>query len=408
MLAAATLVGLTWANSAYAVQNPGNNDFVSRWVGTRKFLMEGDSPYSENTTREIQELVYGRPANSDEDQALFVYPLFSVYLFAPFALISDYAIARAVWMTVLEVSLVALLMISLSLSRWKTPAWTTAILLIFTVFWVHSFRPVLDGNISILVALFVALSFMAVRAGNDGLAGFLLALAAVKPQVILLLAIFILLWSASTQRWRIFWGFISSLAFFSFTLMIFFPDWIWQFLRQLVTFYGYAAPGNPGGILKEALPGVGSQLGWAFTIVMATALIVEWRAALRKDFAWFYWAALLTLVASTLIGIPTSSSNFIVLYPALILVFSAWAQHWRTTGKWMIALSMLLLFLGLWWFWMSSLVPGEQTSQHAALFFPLPVFLFVSLYWVRWWVLRPAQPFLEQFRRLDRQGSRDQ
>lgn len=402
---AATLVGLTWANYSYAVQNEGINDFAPRWVGARNFLLEGTSPYSDETTSAIQQLVYGQAAAEQDDQALFLYPLYSIYLIAPFALISDYFIARAVWMTVLEIAVIALMLVSLSLSHWKVPAWMMGILLLFSLFWMYGFQAILAGNISILIALFIALSFLAIRAGNDGLAGFLLALAAIKPQVIVLLVIFVLIWGASQNRWQIFWGFVSSTAFFVVTALLFISDWIWQFLRQLVAFADYAAPILPGSILKEALPGVGSQLGWAFTIVMATALIVEWRAARGREFNWFYWAALLTLAATTMIGIPASSGNFIVLYPALILVLSAWAQQWGASGRWLIAVSMLSLFFGLWWFNLRQVAPMELSHQSQSLYFLLPLFLFITLYWVRWWVLRPARPLMEQFRRLDRQRS---
>jgi hypothetical protein len=34
------------------------------------------------------------------------------------------------------------------------------------------------------------------------------------------------------------------------------------------------------------------------------------------------------------------------------------------------------------------------------MFFPLPVFLLVGLYWVRWWVLRPEKPLLDRWRYL--------
>ncbi len=398
VLAAATLVGLTWANISYADQNPGNNEFVSRYVGTRKFLLEGVSPYSEVTTAEIQRMVNGRAETTNEDQLGFLYPLYSVYLFAPFALIANYALARAVWMTLLEISLVLLMVASLSLSRWKVSPWMTGVLLIFTLFWVYSFHPVLNGDISILLALFMTLSLLAIRAENDGLAGFLLALTAVKPQVMLLLAIFVLLWSAIKGRWRIFNGFISTLAFMIVTAMMIIPDWVMQFLRQLVETYENSTITTSGSILKEALPGVGSQLGWAFTIVMVTVLIVEWRAALNKEFYWFYWAALITLVATTMIGMPASRNNFILLYPTVILVFSAWAQQWKNFGKWLVALSMLFLFFGLWWWEMPSPGAIEQNPQNPTIFFILPLFLFVTLYWVRWWVLRPARPLLEHYR----------
>jgi hypothetical protein len=41
-----------------------------------------------------------------------------------------------------------------------------------------------------------------------------------------------------------------------------------------------------------------------------------------------------------------------------------------------------------------------QPIQSSILFFPLPVFLLIGLYWVRWWVLRPEQPLLDRFRRF--------
>jgi hypothetical protein len=400
IVALATLVGLTWANYSYSYQNPGGKDFLSRYVATRVFLLEGDSPYSERATREIHKMMYGRPAKANEDQALFVYPFYTVYIMAPFALIPDYNMARAVWMTVLEVSLVALLLISLSLCRWKIPVWTLVVLMFFIVFWYHSFRPLINGNPSVLVALIIALGFLAIRARQDGAAGFLLAYATIKPQIMVLLAVYILFWSASQKRWKLFWGFVSSLAFLIATSFLFVPDWLIENLRQILAYSGYTLPGTPREILLEALPGVGNQLGWALTIIMIAALIVEWRASMHKDFIWFYWTALLTLVATNLIGIPTTTENYLALFPALVLVFAAWDTHWRKLGKWLVTLSVVLLFFGLWWLFLSTLQPGDQPTQSPIMFFPFPFFLFFTLYWVRWWVLHPTKPLLERLRRF--------
>jgi hypothetical protein len=400
--ALATLVGLTWANYSYSYQNPGGNDFLSRYMGTRIFLLEGESPYSDKATQEIHELMYGRAARPDEDQALFVYPFYTVYLMAPFALIPDYHMARAIWMTVLEISLVALMLISLSLSRWKIPTWTLVFLVIFSVFWYHSFRPLINGDPVVLVALMIALAFMAIRAEHDGLAGFLLAFATIKPQIVVLLAVYVLFWSMTQRRWRLFWGFISSLIILIVTSFMFVPNWLIENLRQIIAYPGYTLPGTHREILMDALPGVGNQLGWALTIVMMTAMIVEWRASAHKGFTWFYWTALLTLVATTMVGIPTTTENYLALLPALVLVFSAWDTHWRTMGKWLVALSMAMLFFGLWWLFLATLQPGDQPVQSPIMFFPLPLFLFVTLYWVRWWVLRPTKPLLEQLRRIQK------
>ena len=100
------LVGLTWANYRFSAQNPGGNDFLARWMGARKWLMEGISPYDEHVSLATQEMIYGHPADvsQGEDISHFVYPLTSMVFFGPFGLL-DFLPARALWMTVLELSL---------------------------------------------------------------------------------------------------------------------------------------------------------------------------------------------------------------------------------------------------------------------------------------------------------------
>ena len=99
------LVGLFFANYQYTQNNPGGNDFLVHWVGTQDFIRNGDSPYSETTTLKIQEMVYGRAALPEEHPLRVAYPLYSIFLFMPFALISDYFVARALWMMFLEIVL---------------------------------------------------------------------------------------------------------------------------------------------------------------------------------------------------------------------------------------------------------------------------------------------------------------
>jgi hypothetical protein len=67
----------------------------------------------------------------------------------------------------------------------------------------------------------------------------------------------------------------------------------------------------------------------------------------------------------------------------------------------LIYFSMALLFAGVWWLFLSTLERvGGQPIQAPIMFFPLPVFLMIGLYWVRWWVLRPEQPVLDRYRRF--------
>ncbi len=401
-LAVISLVFLTWANYRYSVQNPGGSDFLPRWMGTRLFLMEGQSPYSEETTQEIQRQFYGRLARSDEDQVLFVYPFYTIFLFGPFALIQDYNLARAIWMTLLEVSVILIVFAGLSLNRWRLSPLMLGLLMLFAALWYYTVRALINANVALLISLLVALALMAIRQERDGLAGLLLAFTTIKPQMVILLVLLVLLWSISNQRWVLFWSFLGNLALIIAVTSLLIPDWIWQNLVQLFAYPEYTLPTTPGEIFAVWMPGVGMRLGYALTVIIIATLVYEWRQVWGKDFRWLLWTSGLTLAATQLIGIPTATENYMIMFPALLMVFAAWDDQWRNWGRALIFLSYILLFFGVWWLFLATLERGEQPIQGLIMFFPLPVFLLVGLYWVRWWVLRPEQPLLDRLRRSGR------
>ena len=78
---------ITYGNYRYSAQNPGGTDFLVHWVGTRSLFGEGLSPYSDQVALRIQTLVYGRAALPGEHELRVAYPLYSIVLFSPFALI---------------------------------------------------------------------------------------------------------------------------------------------------------------------------------------------------------------------------------------------------------------------------------------------------------------------------------
>jgi hypothetical protein len=92
------------------------------------------------------------------------------------------------------------------------------------------------------------------------------------------------------------------------------------------------------------------------------------------------------------------------MFPALVLVFAEFEARWRGAGRGGVLVVMLALLAGLWALFLATLAPGSdgQPIEHAVLFFPLPVFLLLALYWVRWWVVHPRQPIIEQVGRYGR------
>ena len=396
---ATLLLGLlTWVNYYYVLNNPGGSDFLPRWVGARKFLLQGISPYSEETTHEIHKLFYGRSATAGEDQVLFAYPLYSIIVFTPFSLISDYNISRAIWMTVLEIAITSIAIISIYLFHWRLSPIMLGFFLLFTILWYYGIRPLINANVSIIVALMVLGAFFLLRSGHEWLAGFLLALSTIKPQMVVFLIIFILLWSIYRWRWRLLTSFLSSLLVMTGIFMVFVPNWISQNLLQMLAYPAYTNTTTPGECFAVWLPGIGRQLGWILTMGVTVVMLVEWWLAIKKDNGWFVWAAYLTLVLTQLIGIQTATENYILLFPALVMVFVTWDELYRRWGQFLIIVTCLLFFFGIWWLFFATIQWGNQPVQAPIMFFPLPVFLLISMYLIRKRILNPepAQDFTEE------------
>ncbi len=74
------------------------------------------------------------------------YPLYSVIVFLPFALVGDFALARALWMTALEAGIIGLTLVSLRLARWRLNPILLVLLFLFSLFWYHGLRPLINGN----------------------------------------------------------------------------------------------------------------------------------------------------------------------------------------------------------------------------------------------------------------------
>lgn len=380
---------LTWSNYLFAQQNPGGNDFLVHWMGTRKFLLEGQSPYSDGTAVAIQTFAYGRPAQPGEHELRVAYPLYSIVVFVPFALIPDFNLARAAWMTLLELSLIGVSFLSIRLVDWRPNIGILAFFMVFSIFWYHGLRPLINGNAVILVALLFVGGLYAMKSGNDELAGVLFAFSTIKPQLAVVFLAYVVIWSALQGRWRVVIWTLTTTTILVLAAFLLMPSWLLQNLREVMRYPGYNPPGTLGTAMLALLPGLGKRFPWFITGILGLILLVEWFVSRsRSDFKPFLWTSCLSLVISQWIGIQTDPGNFIILMPALALTLSLLEARWRW-GKAFTLIFLMFLLISLWWLFLQTAIPGAQFQQSPVMFLPLPAILLALLYWVRWWVFRP-------------------
>jgi hypothetical protein len=394
VLIAGTLVGLTWVNYRFSEENPGGNDFLARWMGVRAWLQEGISPYDPQVSLATQKAIYGRPANKEagEDIGHFVYPFTAMVFFAPFG-VFEYPLARALWMTTVEMSLFALALLSIRLVRWPVSTGKAMLLVIFSILWYHGMRCIMLGQFAALEALLIVLALYSIYRKRDFSAGIYFALATTKPQMAYLLLIYVLIWAISMRRLEIIWGFLSAMGLMLATSLLFFPDWPLQMLRQLIEYPTYTETVSPLSILAGWLPGIERQMNLFMHTTFIMYLLVEWVLAFRKEVRWFLWTALLTLVITSLVSFRTATTNFVVLLPVLFLIFKNMEDRWRQAGKIAVWFFMAVWLVGAWWLFVMT-VAGNQESE--LMYLPLPFFSLFGLWWMRWWHVKPPRVLLDK------------
>jgi hypothetical protein len=393
------LGGSGWANYRYASTQPGGVSFLTYWEGSRSLLASGESPYSPSVGDSIRAETSAWPVGEAYPELRPTYPLYAGIFTLPFASVSEYALARALWMSFLQMALMVLAALNIRLAKWS-PGWRVLPLyVLFAFFWLHSLLPLVEGSAVLLVATLVAAFFLALRPGHDELAGLALALSTIIPTAVLLLIGYVAVWSLFQRRWVLLVWLFGSLALLTAGGMVFVPDWPLQWLRTLLAAPDPLAGYSTRGVFAQWWPGVGLRLGWVLSGLVGLILLVEWWLSTRKqDFSAFFWTASLTLAASPLTGLPTSPVNHILLFIPLVFISAVWIERMGRAGLFVTLLTMALLFVLPWVWFLNNGGAAAGSTPLAQLLLPLPVFTFLGLYWIRWWALRPQRFYVNEMR----------
>jgi hypothetical protein len=392
-IALVILIGLGFANYHVSLRALGSNAFLPRWEAARQWLGLGVDPYDPAVSLAAQEATYGRPAESDygEDLGQFLYPLHGMIFYAPFAFL-PYAVARAIWLTLLELCVVAFAFAAVRLSNWQPKPWLMAVLILFLFVWYHGFHMVVQTDFAPIEGLLVVGGLLAIQRNKDTAAGILLALSTVNLQMSWLLLLFVFVWSLVKRRWQLIrWMAVSTLALLGFSLLLV-PNWITGWLRQIVTLVKTADVAPPIMTISSIAPGLTFILWRVLAIALGLHLLLQWVVAISQGGRWFQWAAALTIAVGNLLMLRTTSSNFILMFPALCLIASTWSRRWGNRGNLAVAIACLILIMGLWVLYLAT---GSRAPESPSLFLPMPILTIVGLWWARSWITQRADLALE-------------
>ena len=395
-LALAALGGLVWANTRFASTLPMEKDFLVPWLGARTFLQYGDSPYADPATQRAQVVYYGRLAAAGQDPLVLWLPFPLELLYFPFALVPDYTLARAIWMTCLEIAMLALGYLALQVTGWKPGRIFLPVVLLFPLVLVQGAYSLVSGSASAFIALALAGFLLAVRDEQDELAGALLILLVSAARLTGVLAFFIFWWIIYQRRWRILWGFLMVLAILLGLAFLFLPGWFLPFLRGLLLHTAY----NPGfssiGIFTSWSPVAGARLGWVLAAGLLLMLFFEWGSSFAKDFRAFLWTVCLSLSVTPFLGIPMAPRETLFLFTPLILVLTILSERRPWIKRWGVAgITMVAILAGFWFLTFSLVKANAYAALADALILLLPALLVIGLVWMRWWFTHSVPTGLE-------------
>lgn len=304
------------------------SDLYPRWVGTKELLLHHRDPYDAEITREIQAGYYGRPLdparpNDPRDEQGFVYPVYVAFLLAPTVGLPFPAV-QALFRWILILLTAASVLMWLRILEWHPPIRTRALLLILTL---GSF-PFAQGlklqQLSLLVAGLVAVSAVLLISDHLTTAGVVLGVATIKPQLVLPVAAFLLMWALSDwgRRKRLVLGFAGAMLVQCAGAEFLLPGWFGRFERAVAAYRAYN--GGAHSTLEELLtPAWGTALSVLIVLFVA---VLAWRCRRMAAGSVPFSFVLTSMLAITVLIVRKASPyNQILLLPGILFA----AQHWE-------------------------------------------------------------------------------
>ena len=342
--------------SAHGRPRGNLSDLYPRWLGARELLLNGRDPYSREVTIEIQAGYYGRPlderkSGDPKDQQAFAYPLYVVFLLAPLVQLPFAQVQKAFFWLLCALT-AATVPLWLRVLRMRLTLWLQAAILGLLA---GSFA-VMQGlklqQMSLLVSGLIAGGLALLVSGYPVLAGIFLALATIKPQLVVLLLCWLAIWSVTEFRQRA-WlaiSFLGTMLVVCAASFYYLPHWLSEFWSAIVDYQAYTGATS---VLRQL---IWRPLAFAFEL-LALIICVRfcWKNRGADEQSDAFVTSTCLVLAVTVFVVPTYAPyNQVLLLPAMVCL-------WRDrqvilsagiTGRFLWTLSTVIVA----WQWVASAV----------------------------------------------------
>lgn len=370
-------------------------DLYPIWLTGRELLQHGRDPYSPEMTREIQIGLYGRPLDDRRagdpvpQYRAFAYPLYTDLLALPL-LPWSFRTIRIVLTFLLPLIFAGSVLLWIHAMRSDLTRRAQAIWILLALLSYPALETLYAQQPALFAAAALAAGMWAITRGRFATGGVLLALCSVKPQLIVLLTAWLLLWSIADWRRRknLVLGFVLTMILLSLASQIALPGWFAAWWHSLVQYRRYTEPP-----LAELL--MGKFLGRATELLLLVlAAFAGWRMRREPESSGGFAFAVAYLLAVTMATLPAAGAVYdhVVLIPAILWLYSRRREVLRASApaRGIAVLTGCLLC----WPWISATVlalvslilPGRVSGYlvllpvRTAASFPLVLLAMMSLF----------------------------
>jgi hypothetical protein len=355
-------------------------DFYAIWLTSRELRDNRRNPYDEFTTSALQRHLYGRTLGQRGPNELpvhyraFSYPLFADLIVWPLAEMSFEHARLLLWILFLPLSALTAVLWMRTFGLVLPLAVTVGAVLLYGTSY-GSLEALYAIQPTIIVAALLAATISALANGRYWSAGTWLALASIKPQLVVMLTPWLLLWGLS--KWKSRRGLVLSFASIATIMMLaselLVPGWVNLWVRNLLEYRTYTFP--------PLFPFVMGRMGEVLAIVLVVATVYwAWRQR-GVDPGDDFMLLVSLLLAVTVAVFPTAGAMYedLVLWPGLVWIYIHRKEFLTTSQprKWMLYVAIATLLwsyvaagvllawaaLGIPWNWSGMLAPIRLTAS---------------------------------------------